>query len=162
MTATEVLERAKEKGQLLTPIIGRQQAELLGPLVVREMGIAMRQGLLAPLPQEMIEARGEYEIEYESVATRMQRSDEIAAFLRLQEVMGVFIQADPSLLQKIDAEQAMEHYGHDLGVPSKLFRSEQDMQQMAQAQAQAAQQAQVAQAAPQALESMRQVAEIAS
>lgn len=127
MTATEVLERAKEKGQLLTPIIGRQQAEFLGPLIEREIGIAQRQGLLGPLPEDLIEAEGEYEIEYESDATRMQRADEVAAFVRMNEVMLPYIQADPNLLRKVKAEDAMEHYGQDLGVPSKLFRTEDEM-----------------------------------
>ena len=35
-TATEILERAKEKGILLAPTIGRQQSEYLGPLIERE------------------------------------------------------------------------------------------------------------------------------
>jgi len=161
MTATEVLERAKEKGQLLTPIIGRQQSELLGPLIERELGIAMRQGILPPLPQELIEAEGEYEIEYESDATRMQRSDEVAAFMRLQEVMAPFIQANPQLLDKIDADEAMEHYGHDLGVPSKLFRDEQEMAQIRAQQAQEAQAAQVAEQAPGVARAVRDISEVA-
>ena len=137
MTAYEVAERMKEKGQLLAPVIGRQQSELLGPLIVRELGIAQRQGLLPPLPDALIEADGEYEIEYESDATRMQRSDEIAAFVRLNEVMAPYYEANPALLQKIDAEEAMEHYGHDLGVPAKLFHSEDEMEEIHAQQAEA-------------------------
>lgn len=161
MTATEVLERSKEKGQMLAPIIGRQQSEFLGPLIERELGIAQRQGLIPPLPPELVEADGEYEIEYESDATRMQRADEVAAFVRLQEVMGVFIQADPSLLQKIDAEEAMEHYGHDLGVPAKLFRSEEDMEQIHAQQAQQAQAQQMADQLPGVARGVRDLAEVA-
>ena len=118
-------------------MIGRQQSELLGPLIVRELGIAQRQGLLPPLPDALIEADGEYEIEYESDATRMQRSDAIAAFVRLNEVMAPYYEANPALLQKIDAEEAMEHYGHDLGVPSKLFHSEDEMEEIHAQQAEA-------------------------
>ncbi len=148
MTATEVLERAKEKGQIITPVIGRQQAEFLGPLIERELGIAQRQGLLPEFPDELIEANGEYEIEYESDATRMQRADEVAAFVRWQEVMAPFLQADPALLMKIDADEAAEHYGHDLGVPSKLFRSEEDMEAIRQQQAEAAEAEALAAQAP--------------
>lgn len=148
MTATEVLARDKEKGQMIAPVISRQQSEFLGPLIERELGIAQRQGLIPELPPELVEAEGEYEIEYESDATRMQRSDEVGAFVRLQEVMGQFIAADPSILQKVNADAAMEHYGHDLGVPAKLFRSEDEMDAMRQQQAEAAQGAEVAEAMP--------------
>jgi hypothetical protein len=148
MTATETLERAKEKGQLLTPVIGRQQSEFLGPMIERELSIAQRQGLLPPVPPELAEASGEYEIEYETDATRMQRTDEISAFMKLQEVMGMFIETDPSLLQKIDAEKAMEHYGQDLGVPQKLFRSEDEMDAIHEQQQQAAQAEQMAKQGP--------------
>lgn len=148
MTATEVMERAKEKGHLLTPVIGRQQAEFLGPLIERELGLSQRLGYLGAMPDELIEAEGEYEIEYESDATRMQRADEVAAFVRLQEVMAPFFQANPGLLEKIDAEEAMEHYGHDLGVPSKLFRTEGDMEQIHARQQQEQEIAAIAQNGP--------------
>ena len=42
MTATEVLERAKEKGALLAPTMGRQQSEALGPMIERELDILAR------------------------------------------------------------------------------------------------------------------------
>ena len=148
MTATETLERAKEKGQLLTPVIGRQQSEFLGPMIERELGIAQRQGLLPPVPEALAEAEGEYEIEYETDATRMQRTDEVSAFMKLQEVMGQFIAADPQLLSKIDAEKAMEHYGQDLGVPQKLFRSEDEMAAIHEQQVQDAQAQQLAEQGP--------------
>lgn len=44
MTATEVLQRAQEKGALLAPTVGRQQSETLGPLIEREIGVLFRQG----------------------------------------------------------------------------------------------------------------------
>lgn len=160
MTAFEVAERAKEKGQLLAPIIGRQQSEFLGPLVAREMGIAQRQGLLPPMPPELIEAEGEYEIEYESDATRMQRSDEVSAFLRLQELMTVFIQTDPTVLDKIDAMEAMEHYGHDLGVPQKIFRAEDEVEAMQAQRAQAAQAQQAAEQLPGIAKGVRDLSEV--
>lgn len=130
MTAYEVAERSKEKGQLLAPVIGRQQSEFLGPLVSREIGIAQRQGLLGELPGELIEADGEYDIEYESDATRMQRADEVSAFVRWQQVMEPFIAKDPGILDVVDAEKAAEHYGRDLGVPSKLFRTESELEEI--------------------------------
>ena len=50
MTATEVIERTREKGILLAPTVGRQQSEYLGPLVDREIDVLVEQGLLPPMP----------------------------------------------------------------------------------------------------------------
>ena len=46
MTATEVLERAREKGALLAPTMGRQQSEALGPMIEREIDILVECGLM--------------------------------------------------------------------------------------------------------------------
>jgi hypothetical protein len=51
MTATEVLERAREKGMLLAPTAGRLQSEWLGPMIEREIILLARQGLLPPCPR---------------------------------------------------------------------------------------------------------------
>ena len=44
----------------------------------------------------LVEAQGEYDIEYESSATRMQKSDEILGVQRAVEVMMPWIEADPN------------------------------------------------------------------
>jgi len=157
MTATEVLERAKEKGQLLTPVIGRQQSEFLGPMIQREIGIAQRQGMLPPLPDALLEAAGEYEIEYESGATRMQKSDEVSAVQRTIEVMTPFIMANPALLAVIKDEDTFRHVWDLLGAPSSLTNSEEEMVAIHKAQAQAAQAQQMREDIPAAAGVMKDV-----
>ena len=82
MTATEVLERAREKGMLLAPTAGRLQAEFLGPLIEREIGLLARQGLLPKMPQILIDAAIEYKIEYDNPMSRMARAERAAGFMR--------------------------------------------------------------------------------
>ena len=158
MTATEVLERAKEKGQLLTPVIGRQQAEFLGPMIIRELGIAQRQGLIPEMPEALLEAEGEFEIEYESSATRMQQSDEVAAFQRLIEVAAPFIEQNPAIMSVFKSEDAVRHFGEILGVPSKLVNGEDEMREIHQQQQQAAQEAQMREDIPAAAGAARDIA----
>lgn len=159
MTATEVLERQKEKGQLLTPVIGRQQSELLGPLIDRELKIAMRQGSLGPMPDELLEARGEYEIEYESSATRMQKSDEILGVQRAVEVMMPWIEADPTLLEMWKKGKMLRHINDTLGVPSKLVRTEDEFDEIqGEAEASAERMRQVEQA-PQLAKAVRDISD---
>lgn len=155
MTATEVLERAKEKGQLLTPVIGRQQSEFLGPMIVRELGIAQRQGLLPPMPDALIEAEGDFEIEYESSATRMQQSDEVAAVQRTIEVMAPFIEQNPALLQKIKDEETLAHVWEMLGAKTSLLNSEDEMEAIHEGQRQAQEEQQLREDVPAAASAVR-------
>lgn len=85
MTATEVLERAKEKGILLAPTMGRQQSERLGPMIDREIDICSRQGLLPPMPGALREAGGQYQVEYDSPLSRAARAEEASGFMRWVE-----------------------------------------------------------------------------
>lgn len=157
MTATEVLSREKEKAQFLTPVIGRQQSELLGPLIAREIAIAIRTNALDPMPGELIEAQGEYEIEYESSATRMQKSDEILGIQRAVEVALPFIQSDPTLLQMWKNDKLIRHVSDTLGVPSKLVRTETEYEELDMQAKQQAAEAQMLSQAPQAAKAMREI-----
>jgi hypothetical protein len=82
MTATEVLERAREKGMLLAPTAGRLQAEWLGPMIEREIILLARQQLLPDLPPILKDAAIEYKIEYDNPMSRMARSERASGFMR--------------------------------------------------------------------------------
>lgn len=82
MTATEVLERAREKGALLSPTMGRFQSESLGPMIEREYGILLRLGLIPPIPQELIEAGARFHVEYDAPLNRAMRAEEASGIQR--------------------------------------------------------------------------------
>ena len=82
MTATEVLERAREKGALLSPTMGRHQSEGLGPMIEREVDLLIYQGLVPPAPPAVREAGGEYKVEYDAPLNRMMRAEEAAGTMR--------------------------------------------------------------------------------
>ena len=145
MTATEVLKRSEEKGQLITPIVGRQQSELLGPMIDREVGILQRQGMLPEVPPEL--AGGEFDIEYDSLATRMQMSDEVSAYQRLEEVFRPQMQLDATLAQVFNVEDAIRDFGNTMGIRTTLFKSKDEMDEIRAAQAKEAQSAQLSQQA---------------
>lgn len=87
MTATEVLERTREKGMLLAPTVGRQQSEYLGPMITRELEVMHQLGELPDLPPALVEANGEYDIQYDSPLSRVARAEEAAGFNRTMEMM---------------------------------------------------------------------------
>lgn len=163
MTATEVVERAREKGMLVTPVVGRQQSELLGPMIMREISLLQMQGVLTEeeIPTELLDGEtAGFEIEYDTLATRMQQADEMAAYQRLLAVFQPQIEADPLLLQVLRGEDAMRAFGESSGIRPTLFRSQDEMEEIRekqQAQADVSTIAQQAQPLAQAAATMQKV-----
>lgn len=145
MTATEVLERAREKGILLAPSFGRIESEYLGSLIEREFDLLINQGLLPPMPPVLIEAQGEYKIEFDSPFSRAQRAEEAAGLMRVYEFALQVANAsgNPSIMDHFDEDVIIPEIAHIQGLPEKWMRGQ---QQVAAMRAQRAQQQAVAQA----------------
>lgn len=111
MTATEVLERTKEKGLLLAPVIGRQQSEYLGPLIEREIDVLMQQGMLPPLPEALKEAQGDYAIEYDSPISRAQRAEEASGVART-------VEAALNVVNVTQNPEPLDHFNWDIIIPT--------------------------------------------
>jgi hypothetical protein len=103
MTATEVLERAQEKGALLAPTMGRQQEEY-GTCIDREIDLLAHAGQLPPMPPELIKRGGMIVIEYTSPLNRAMKSGEAAGFLRTMEALTPLATAHPDILDVFDPE----------------------------------------------------------
>lgn len=125
MTATEVLERTREKGILLAPTIGRQQSEYLGPMIDREIDILSRQGILPPMPELLKEAEGEYRIEYDSPLSRAQRAEEAAGLMRTIESLlpVVNVTQNTAPLDVFDMDVIAPELAEIQGVPTRWLRS---------------------------------------
>lgn len=150
MTATEVLERTKEKGVLLSPTLGRIQTEYLGPLIDRELDILSRQGLLPEMPPEIEEAGAEFKVEYDSPLSRSQRSEEAVGLMRTVETaMQIASNAGrPEVLDHFNWDVIIPEISSIQGVPTKWMKSAQDIAQARRARAEAAQRQQQIEAAP--------------
>ncbi len=148
MTATEAMLRAQEKGALLAPTMGRQQSEFLGPLIAREIEILSKAGQLPPMPDALLEAGGEVEIEYVSPLNRAQRAEEGVAIMRTLEAITPLAQFDPNVLSVFDPMAVARELADINGVPQKVLRTEEQIEAMEAQKAQAAQAAALMQAAP--------------
>lgn len=150
MTATEVLERTKEKGILLAPTVGRQQSEYLGPLIEREIDVLISQNLLPPMPQILAEAQGEYRIEYDSPLTRAQRAEEASGLMRTVEsaLSVVSVTQDPAPLDFFDWDMVIPELASINGVPVKWMKSIKEVQAIRAGRMQQQQQQQMVEAAP--------------
>jgi hypothetical protein len=150
MTATEVLERAREKGALLSPTMGRQQSEMLGPMIEREVDVLLKQGLLPPMPDIMIEAQGEFEVEYDSPLSRSQRAEEASGWLRTLEAAIAYANTtqDISVLDQFDVDVIYGQLAEINAVPASWMRDEGAVAQIRSDRAQAQQMQQMVEAAP--------------
>lgn len=153
MTATEVMERTREKGILLAPTVGRQHTEKLGPMIERELDLASKLGLLPPMPQALMEARGEYRIEYDSPISRAQRAEEAAGVMRT-------VQSALEIVNVTQNPEPLDHFNWDVivpevsdinGTPLRWMRSLDEVQAIRQNRAQQQEQEQAIQAAPSAV-----------
>lgn len=147
MTATEALIRAQEKGMLLTPTMGRQQSEALGPQIERELDLLMFHRILPPMPPELVEAGGDYEIVYDSPMSRMARAEELVGVQRTMELLAPFAQINPDVLDVFDPDALARLTAEVSGVPTPVLRSQDAVDKLRQQRAQQTQEAAMVQAA---------------
>jgi hypothetical protein len=148
MTATEALLRAQEKGALLAPPMGRQQTEMVGPMIEREIDILSRQGRLPPPPPQLVEAGGILEIEYTAPVNRLQKSEEGVAILRTLESLAPVAQVDPTVYDPFNFTEMARTLADVNGVPAKCLRTDEEIAEIKQGQQDQAALGEVLAAAP--------------
>jgi hypothetical protein len=139
MTATEVLERVREKGMLLAPTGGRQYGTI-GQVIERELDLLAEQGLLPAMPPELVEAEGEYEVEFEGPLARMMKAEEVAGLNRaLATVLPIVeVTGDPTPLLRVNMDRAMPDILWANSVPARWQNTDEEVdaikQQLAERQ----------------------------
>lgn len=130
MTATQALELMQERATIMSPIGGRLESEGLGPMTERELQILADAGQLADMPEmppELIEAQGEYRIEYTSPMRKAMRSSEAIAITRTLEAALPLAQVDPTALDAFDIPKTMRELAEINGYPAAAMRSVEDV-----------------------------------
>lgn len=124
VTATEVAERHEEKMLMLGPVIERQQAELLDPFIERSFGIMLRSGLIPSPPTPVSEAG--MKIEYISLLAQAQKLVGVQSIRDVLGFVGQVAAVDPGVVEKIDADEALDAYAEMVGAPSAMIRGNED------------------------------------
>ena len=148
MTATEVIERAREKLQI-GPVLHNINAEMLSPVInsvvqtifdeSRDFWARGEPGMVPVPPQEIQDA--DLRIEYVSDLQQSQRLTRAEPIYRLAAFVGEFAAIDPTLPMKIDFHQCADELGAALGVPPKTVRDDETVAAMIAEQRAAQQQA---------------------
>lgn len=160
MTATEVAERQQEKLLILGPVIERQFHELLDPTIDRTFAIMNRKGLIPPPPrelQEMIrrnESLANIKVQYISLLAQAQKLVTTQSIKAVSDYVGGMSQIFPDVVDKLDADQAVDEFAAATGAPAKIVRSDdmvaeirrEKMKQVAEAKQMQMEQAQAQQA----------------
>lgn len=141
MTATEVIQRTEEKLRLLGPILGRQQFELLRPLVERIFQILLRSGNTFTKAPEILQD-SEFQIQYSSQIAKAQRIAESQNLIRTLSVIAPLVEFDSSIMDVFDGDETAKTYARMFGVPQRMIRSEEEIGAIRQARNQATQQLQ--------------------
>lgn len=162
MTATEAMYRAQEKGALLAPTGGRQQSELLGIIIERELDILSASGSLPPMPRELLDAGGMIDIEYTSPLAQAQRAEEGVGILRSLEAMAPLAQINPRAMRRVNPDKTMQTLWEINGAPQDCLYTDEELADMDEAENQAAQAAQLLEAAPVAASAAKTMAEARS
>jgi hypothetical protein len=121
VTATEILDRRQTTETLLSPMLGRLQAELLNADIERTFGLMLRGGAVPPPPPALLQAQTDLDIEYQGPLARAQRLGDVAAMDRLYEFALRTAELMPTLLDNIDSDEAFRYRAEVLGVPAKVL-----------------------------------------
>ncbi len=130
MTATEVHVRVALIRQLLGPVYGRFQAEYLQPLVERCFGLAYRAGVFPPAPDSLQNAN--FNVRYISPLARAQQLENVTAIERLGANVANLAQVSPDVTDLVDTDEATRVIADALGVPAKVIRSSDAVEQLRQ------------------------------
>jgi hypothetical protein len=148
MTATQTLELLNERANIIAPLLGRMQGELLGSVIDREVQILADAGQFPEMPPELLEAQGEYRIEFTGPMNRAMRAGEGAAIVRTLESAIPLAQVDPAALDSIKVPESVAALAEINGMPAELRRSADEIKAMRDGRAQQAQAAALLEAAP--------------
>lgn len=151
VSATDVMERASEKGVLLSPL-GRQETEWFDPMAAREIDLMWEMGLLDDMPPEVREAGGLFQLMYDNPLRRAQMADQAAGFFRTLEGATPLMQAKPALVDQFLTQYPFDKVLAGLarinGVPASWEADDDEKAASKEAMAQQGQTQQLLEAAP--------------
>jgi citrate lyase beta subunit len=133
---------------LMAPAMGRQQSELLGTIIVREIDILSHAGLLPPPPQQLAESQGGLKIEYTSPLSKLLRAEEAQTIMTTVNGLAQIAAVKPEVLDVIDWQETPREFAEASGFPGKLLLKPEQVKEIQQQRQQQMEAAQVAAAAP--------------
>ena len=140
VSATEIDARRSEALIMLGPVLERIEYELLSPIIERVFSVMSRAGILPPPPPEI--SGQNIDIEYISMLATSQLAAATSGIERTLQIAGGLVGVDPTVMDNINIDFAIEKYSTLMNNDPKMIRSPQEVQKIraSRQEAQAAQQ----------------------
>jgi hypothetical protein len=153
MTAYEIQQRLEQMQVILGPPLSRLNTELLQPLVIRELGMLQRAGIIPPIPQEVVQQSKEptksngtkdinYDVAFVNSLARSQQLSELRNITSYLEEVGQFAQIKPEALDILNTDAIVEKMARIRDIPEELTLPEEQVAATRQVRSQQAQQQQ--------------------
>ena len=131
LTATEISARVNVYRSQLGSVFSRLTSEYLQALLDRVWGLSLRSGLLNPAPEELMQAT-RINFQFINPMAAAQRLEGVTAIQNLMINVGQMAQIDPTIMDNINLDHAVQIIGEGLNVPTDVIRTQEDIAQLRQ------------------------------
>jgi len=137
-TAQEVMQLSDESQRFMAPQLARQHDELLRPLVDIVLTQMLSRDMFGEIPQEL--AGREVKVRYTSQIAKAQRASEGNSLMRALELSMPFIQMNQDSIDVYDHDEILRYASFISGLPAKLHRKPEEVEELRAARAEQQQQ----------------------
>lgn len=155
-TTTEIMDDRSEMLQLMAPILGRLQTELLGPMLALSYSLMQANNRIPLSPSSL--QRKKLKIEYVSPAARAQYASKAASIRNFTQELIPLAQISPEIMDNIDPDAYAQEMAKIQDVSRKILRPAKDVAAIRQQRNQMQQAQQLAQAAQPAAQAVKDLA----
>lgn len=151
----EIAERKEEKLLQLGPVLENLNSDLLDPIIDRTFNMLVRASepgwrgmsnamVIPPPPQELTSEEGvDLKVEYISILAQAQKMVSTGAMERWVGFVGNMAAIGlPGAMDKINEDEVADSMAEDLGVPNKVVRTDEEVEELREARRQQEQMAQ--------------------
>lgn len=129
----EIAERKEEKLLALGPVLENIYNGQLEPVIDRTYQIMNRRDMLPPPPTEL--QNGEMKVEYISMLAQAQKAVATGGIERFSGFVGQLSAVKPEVMDKFDADEAIDVYGDMLGVTPSIIVPDDEVLKIRQSRA---------------------------
>lgn len=124
-TAREIEEKHAEKLLATGPVLEQLNEDFFDPLINNQFQLMSDQGLLPEAPDEIKDM--ELRIEYISIMAQAQKLTGLDSIERLTDYVTRVSGINPSAIDKLNVDHAVDEYADIVGTQTKILNSEEDV-----------------------------------
>lgn len=159
-TTAEIQQQQDSILRNIAPLVGRQEAELLGPMIMRTFDLRQQWGKVKPHPKKI--AGKKLKIVYVSRAAQAIKSGKLGALRAfITDTVVPMAQVAPEVKDSVDMDEVVAESAYLSGVTRKIFRTPEAVALIRRGRAQQQQQQDQLQAAESASTSLKNVGQAA-